>query len=62
MIGTKLGDLSIRTTIQFLLKILDIELVSGRESRIQLLDVKLLKMTHDRVDVDTEEAGDSADD
>ena len=62
MIGTKLGDLGIRTTIQFLLKILDIELVSGRESRIKLLNVKLLKMTHDRVDVDTEEAGDSADD
>ena len=62
MIGTKLGDLGIRTTIQFLLKILDIELVSGRESRIKLLNVKLLKMTHDRVDVDTEEASDSADD
>ena len=62
MIGTKLGDFNIRATIQFLLEILDIELVSGRESWIQLLDVKFLKIAHDWVDVDTEKAGDGADD
>jgi hypothetical protein len=62
VIGTKLGDFNIRATIQFLLEILDIELVSGRESWIQLLDVKFLKIAHDWVDVDTEKASDGADD